>query len=62
MPSAMGKKSKSPSANGMAGSGLATASRRNSSNSSSAASKKDAGPETITLPNGQKVLTSHFSD
>jgi hypothetical protein len=52
----MGKKSKSSSANGMAGSGLATAPRRSSSNgSSSVASKKPVGPETITLPNGQQI-------
>ena len=64
----MGKKSKAaPSANGMAGSGLAAAPRNGTSNGTANGSKangsnrrpreakNEAGPETITLPNGDKV-------
>jgi hypothetical protein len=64
----MGKKSKAaPSASGMAGSGLAAAPRNGTSNGTTNGSKangsnrrpreakNEAGPETITLPNGDKV-------
>jgi hypothetical protein len=64
----MGKKSKAaPSANGMAGSGLAAAPRNGTSNGTANGSKangsnrrpreakNEAGPETITLPNGDKI-------
>lgn len=68
----MGKKSKAaPSANGMAGSGLASAPRNGTSNGTANGSrasgsnrrrpkeaKNEAGPETITLPNGDKVVCS----